>query len=99
MLKDLESQLHFVEAVQRVDTRGVQPLVSIRDESEEGQAGQEITLQALTAELGKEEVVGTRKRIRRKEEVKVGKNDAEDWNALACAPSIKGRFIALETKA
>ena len=98
MLKDLESQLRFVEAIQRVDTRGVEPLASIRDESEEGQQGQEITLQVLRAELEKEVVVGTRKRIRRKAEVKVGKNDAEDWDALACAPSTKGRFIALETK-
>ncbi|KAL8829569.1 MAG: hypothetical protein Q9191_001946 [Dirinaria sp. TL-2023a] len=97
MLRDLQSQLRFVEAIQRVDTRGVDPLVSIRDEREEGRQAQEITLLELGAELEKEEVVGTRKRIRRKAEVKVEKNDAEDWNALACAPSTKGRFIALET--
>ena len=98
MFKDLESQLRFVEAIQRVDTKGVQPLVSISDESEDGEEAEEITLQSLRSELEKEEVVGIRKRIKRKVEVEVEKNEAEDWDALACAPSTKGRFITLETK-
>lgn len=98
MLKDLEAQLRFVRAIQNVDTEGVEPLVSIRDETEEGQKEEEITLESLRSELEKEEVVGTRGRIRRKADVKAEKDDAEDWDPLACAPRTKGRFIALETK-
>ncbi|EPS33766.1 hypothetical protein PDE_08728 [Penicillium oxalicum 114-2] len=33
MLQTLESQIHFVQEMQRVDTTGVEPLRSIRDES------------------------------------------------------------------
>ena len=98
MLKDLESQLRLVRAIQEVDTEGVEPLVSIRDETVEGQKEDEITLESLWSELEKEEVVGTRGHIRRKAGVMAEKEDAEDWDPLACAPRTKGRFIALETK-
>lgn len=98
MLQDLESQLSFVQAIQKVNTEGVQPLVSIRDETQAGQMEEEINLVSLKEELAKEEVVGTRGRIRRKADVKVERDDAENWDALACAPKVKGRFIALETR-
>ena len=98
MLKDLDSQLCFVKAVQSVDTEGVEPLVSIRDETEEGQREEEITLDSLREEFEKEEVLGTRGRIRRKSEVEAERDDAEEWDPLACAPRTKVRFIALETK-
>lgn len=98
MLKDLESQLRFVKAIQKVDTEGVEPLVSIRDETLEGQEAEEITLQSLEREFAKEEVVGTRGRIRRKADGNAENDDAEDWDALACAPKTQGRFITLETK-
>lgn len=98
MLKDLESQLRLVRAIQKVDTEDVEPLVSIRDETVEGQKEDEITLESLWPEFEKEEVVGTRGHIRRKADVTAEKEDAEDWDPLACAPRTKGRFIALETK-
>lgn len=97
LLNDLESQLHFVRAIQRVDTEEVQPLVAIRDETEGVQREEEISLETLKKEFEKEEVWGSRGRIRRKSDVKVG-DDAENWNPLACAPKTKGRFIALETE-
>ncbi len=98
MLKDLESQLRLVRAIQKVDTEGVEPLVSIRDETLEGQKEEEITLESLREEFDKEEVVGTRGRIRRRADVVVEKEEAEDWDPLACAPRTKGPFIALETR-
>ena len=98
MLKDLELQLCFVSAIQRVDTADVQPLVSIRNETEEGYGDEAITLDALKEDLAKEEAVGTRGRIRRSSDGKVGKDDAENWDPLASAPSTKGRFIALDTR-
>jgi len=98
MLKDLDAQLRLVRAIQKVDTDGVEPLVSIRDETVEGEKEDEITLDSLWSEFAKEEVVGTRGRIRRKADVRAEKDEAEDWDPLACAPKTKGRFIALETK-
>lgn len=96
MLKDLESQLRLVRAIQKVDTEGVEPLVSIHDETVEGQKEEEITVESLREEFEKEEVVGTRGRIRRKGGVVVEKEEAEEWDPLARAPRTRGRFIALE---
>ena len=98
LLGDLNAQLRFVRAIQKVDTEGVEPLVGIRDETQEAQLEEEINLASLKEDLEKEEVVGPRRRIRRRPGVKVEQNDAENWDSLACAPKTKGRFIALETK-
>ena len=51
MLKDLESQLRFVRAIQAVDTNGVDPLVSIRDETKEAEKEDAIDLDTLRADL------------------------------------------------
>ena len=37
MISELQSQLQFVRAIQEVDTDGVEPLVALRDETEEGE--------------------------------------------------------------
>ena len=98
LLDGLESQLKFVKAIQRVDTEGVEPLVSLRDETKECYQEEEISLDTLREEFNKEEVLGDRGRIRRKSEVQVKEDDAENWDVLALAPKTKGRFISLETK-
>ena len=98
LLNDLGSQLQFVKAIQRVDTEGVEPLVTIRDETEEGQQEAEITFDTLRDEFKKEELLGERRRIWKRSEAKVKDNDTESWDVLACAPKIRGRFIALEKK-
>ena len=96
MLKDLGSQLHFVRAIQDVDTDGVEPLVSLRDETVEAAKEDEITVDTLKEDLAKETVTGIRGRITRSDHAE--KEDAEDWDALACAPKTVGRYIALDNK-
>ena len=94
MIKDLESQLQFVRAIQVVDTEGVEPLVGIRDETADAEKDHEVTLQTLKADLAKETVSGVRGRITKRGKVK--REDVEDWDALACAPKTVGRYIALD---
>lgn len=96
MLKDLESQLQFVRAIQEADTDGVEPLVSLRDETVEAAKECEITVDTLKEDLAKETVTGVRGRITTSGRAK--KEDAEDWDALACAPKTVGRYIALDYK-
>ncbi|KAL8792353.1 MAG: hypothetical protein Q9195_005056 [Heterodermia aff. obscurata] len=97
MLKDLESQLQFVRAIQGVDTDGVEPLVSLRDETVETAKENEITLDTLKEDFAQETVTGIRGRITRSDRTE--KEDAENWDALACAPKTVGRYIALDNKA
>lgn len=93
MLEDLESQLQFVRAIQGVNTDGVEPLVSIRDETAEAEEESEITFDTLKGHFAKEKRSGIRGRITRPGDAE--KEDVEDWDALACAPKTMGRYIAL----
>ena len=97
MLQDLESQLRFVRAIQEVDTDGVEPLVSLRDETVEAEKESEITVDTLKEDFAKETVTGIRGRITTSGRAE--KEDAEEWDALACAPKTVGRYIALDNKA
>ena len=99
MIKDLQSQLKFVRAIQRVDTEGVEPLQSIRDETKEAGLENEITLASLQADLDKEEVVGKRGRIRRRGSVSSAPSaeGTEDWDPLSQAPNTLGRFFVVDT--
>ena len=65
MLTTLRAQLHFVRDVQSVDTRGVEPLRSIRDETAAGVAESTVTLDTLREALSRETAVGYRRRPRR----------------------------------
>ncbi|RAH59563.1 DUF726-domain-containing protein [Aspergillus piperis CBS 112811] len=56
MLETLESQIHFVKQVQRIDASGVEPLQSIRDESPEAVQENTIGLEKLREALSKERV-------------------------------------------
>lgn len=102
MLKDLQSQLHFVRAIQHVDIPDdVEPLQSIRDETMEAVKEQEFTVEALADEFAKEEVVGKRGRIRRKRrdgEMKVEEGVGEGkWDPLKLSPRTVGRYVAVDT--
>lgn len=97
MIEDLQSQLHFVQAIQKVDTDGVKPLQSIRDETKKSERENMITLESLQAELDKEVVVGKRGRIKKKEGVVADSNDVENWDPLAQAPKKMGRYFVVET--
>ncbi|KAL8673102.1 MAG: hypothetical protein Q9168_002485 [Polycauliona sp. 1 TL-2023] len=98
MKKDLCSQLKFVKAIQQINIPdSIRPLQSIRDETEDGMKEQEITVESLADEFAKEEVVGIRGRIRRREGLKAVEGKEEAWDPLALAPRTIGRYVAVNT--
>lgn len=96
MLKTLASQLHFVRAIQTVDTSSVKPLHSLRDETREGREQATIGLAEVKDALANEEIVGKHhKRLRRK----VMPRDAqgrEKWDVLSTAETKAGRYFVVE---
>ncbi|KAL3462903.1 hypothetical protein BJX64DRAFT_276820 [Aspergillus heterothallicus] len=95
MLDTLESQIHFVKEIQKVDTTGVEPLQSIRDETTEAVKENTIGLERLREALSRERVVGRNKKIQRIESKKNERPDGDAWdgNALGYAGKTKGRFF------
>ncbi|KAI9049832.1 hypothetical protein LZ554_005982 [Drepanopeziza brunnea f. sp. 'monogermtubi'] len=85
MLADLHSQLHFVQDIQSVDTEGVEPLQSIRDETDAGVRDVTIGLEQMKEALAKEDVVGRNRRPRRRRGEKVDTGDVENWDVLGTA--------------
>ena len=102
MIATLQSQLHFVRAIQRVDTTGVEPLRAIRDETRDGLAEATIGLDtdAVRAALGAEEFLGHCRRPRRRRDVPAGADtkEAEDWDALGTASQTVGRYFVVRMK-
>ena len=104
MIKDLQAQLKFVQAIQEVDTTGVEPLQAIRDETEEARKRSTITIESLQEEFAKEEVVGKRGRIRSR---KVPHDDqhrgppklanGKTWDPLSHASKTQGRYFVVDT--
>lgn len=98
MIKDLEAQLKFVQAIQKLDTEGVEPLQCIRDETQQGERESMITVESLREEFDKEMVLGKRGRIIRKKDLPpVEEEDMGDWDRLAQAPKKVGRYFVVET--
>ncbi|KAF9893660.1 hypothetical protein FE257_009828 [Aspergillus nanangensis] len=99
MLETLESQIHFVKEIQRVDATGVAPLQSIQDETSEGMKENTIGLEQLKEALAKERVVGRNKKIQRIENERNERPDGNVWdgNALGYAAKTKGKFFVVET--
>ena len=103
MIADLQSQLQFVRAIQEVDTEGVEPLVALRDETEEGEKEGTIGLEEMRGELEKEEVVGMRGRIVRRKakdmrgEGKGSREEGGNLDLLAQAPRRLGRYVVVDT--
>ncbi|KAI1210326.1 uncharacterized protein F4807DRAFT_459702 [Annulohypoxylon truncatum] len=108
MLSTLESQLQFVRAIREVDTTGVEPLRSIRDETAQGMREQTIGLDQLQEALAKEDIVGHARRPRRrragktagKREQKIEENtdsSVEDWDVLGGASETAGRYFVVRT--
>lgn len=99
MLKTLESQIHFVKEIQRVDTTGIEPLRSIRDESPAAVRESTIGLDQLKDALAKEHVSGRRRRIQRVQGEKNDRPDGSTWdgNALGSASKTKGPYFVVET--
>ncbi|KAK5684436.1 hypothetical protein LTS10_004304 [Elasticomyces elasticus] len=96
MLATLTSQLHFVKEIQRVDTSGLEPLRSLRDETMQGEDEAELGMEALKGALDMEETRGTHhKRIRRKRGVRLPV-EGEQWDPLGTATKKTGRFFVVE---
>ncbi|OJD31806.1 uncharacterized protein BKCO1_4400067 [Diplodia corticola] len=97
MLKTLRSQLHFVRAIQEVNTEGVSPLRAIRDETRAVEDETKISLHSLKEALDQEVVRGKHyKRIERKEGP-VDTKGAEDWDVLAHAERKVGRYFVVDS--
>lgn len=99
MLQTLESQIHFVKEMQSVDTTGVEPLRSIRDETLAATRETSIGLDRLKDALAQEHVSGRRKRIQRVEKEKSGRSEDSIWDgdALQAASKTKGPYFVVET--
>jgi Asp-tRNA(Asn)/Glu-tRNA(Gln) amidotransferase C subunit len=99
MLETLESQIHFVREIQKVDTTGVEPLQSIRDESPEAVKENTIGLERLKEAMSKERVVGRNKKIQRADSARNDRPDGDAWdgNALDYASKTKGKFFVVDT--
>ncbi len=102
MLNTLSAQLHFVRQIQAVDTRDIEPLRAIRDETAEADADREIGLdsEGIRELLQQEEVVGKHfKRIRRRneEDKNVRDRPCEGWNPLEAAKKRRGRYFVVNS--
>lgn len=95
MLATLSSQLHFVKEIQKVDTTGIEPLRSLRDETAAGEGETEIGMDALKDALALEEVKGKfHPRVRRRN-AEGGKKGVE-WDVLDTAERKVGRYFVVE---
>ncbi|RKU42919.1 hypothetical protein DL546_002983 [Coniochaeta pulveracea] len=95
MISVLQSQLAFVRDVQSVKTDGVEPLQSIRDETEEGLREATIGLETLREALASETVFGRRKRRRRQRSVQ--RKEELGWDPLETASRRTGRFFVVKS--
>ncbi|QSZ36567.1 hypothetical protein DSL72_006447 [Monilinia vaccinii-corymbosi] len=87
LLDTLHLQLHFLRDIQKVDTEGVEPLRSIRDETLEAEADESIGLETeeIKAALQKEKYEGRNKRPRRQTDGVVDTKGVENWDVTATA--------------
>lgn len=90
----LESQLHFVKEIQKVDTTGVEPLQAIREETEEAVAERTIGLETLKKALAQEEFKGKMKRPKRRE-IEPKEMDHK-WEPLATANRTAGEYFVVK---
>jgi aspartyl/glutamyl-tRNA(Asn/Gln) amidotransferase C subunit len=96
MLETLASQLRFVQEIQSVDTTGVEPLQSLRDETKAGEQEAEIGLATLEEALSQEDIRGTHhRRIRRRTDPSAG-DRAESWDVLGAARKRVGPYFVVE---
>lgn len=95
MLKTLESQLHFVKEIQSVDTTGIEPLQALREETEEAVAENTIGMDALREAFANEEVKGRNRRPRRRRDIHVDTNGAEEWDVMGTAERTVGKYFVV----
>lgn len=97
MLRALKAQLHFVGAIQRVDTTGIKPLQGLRDETEEAEREEEVGMESLRQALLDEEGRGKyHRRTRRKPTPTDVQCPDEQWDVLGQVPKRVGRFVVVD---
>jgi Asp-tRNA(Asn)/Glu-tRNA(Gln) amidotransferase C subunit len=98
MLEALNSQLHFVNEIRKVDTRGVTPLCSLRSETEADEKEREVTMHTVKDALANEEQRGVyHKRFRRKTNESTQINDSETWDVLGSAQKKIDQYFVVES--
>lgn len=96
MIAVLQSQLHFVRDIQRVDVAGVEPLRSIRDETHDGLTEATIGVEQLSQALSEEATFGHTRRPRRQKK-ELDPAGVEDWDALQTASRKAGRYFVVQS--
>lgn len=99
MLQTLESQIHFVKEIQRVDTTDIPPLRGIRDETAESMRENTIGLSDLKPTLDRETRVGRTRRIQRRKTDQLEHPDGETWDgdALKSANKKVGKYFVVQS--
>ncbi|KAM3075254.1 hypothetical protein ACMFMG_007302 [Clarireedia jacksonii] len=87
LLRTLHTQLHFLKNVQKVDTEGVEPLRSIRDETQHAESAAMIGLntEEIQQALAKEEYRGRNRRPRRRTGTPIDTENLKDWDVFSTA--------------
>ncbi|KAF2762314.1 hypothetical protein EJ05DRAFT_204917 [Pseudovirgaria hyperparasitica] len=95
MMQALESHIHFVKDIQRVETNVTVPLRALRDESEAAELRNTIDMGALKEALENEEVIGKHhKRIRRR----CSSTVVDTWNVTGYAERIAGKHFVVHSE-
>lgn len=107
MLDTLHHQLYFLKKIHEVDTEGVEPLVALRDETEEGVEERTVRLEHLKEVLDQELKVGRARRRRRVrdsmiESEKEMKEGWDKWDVLGTAEEVaevagSGRYFVVRS--
>ncbi|KAL1305651.1 hypothetical protein AAFC00_007245 [Neodothiora populina] len=97
MLKTLRAQLHFVDEIRKVDTTGVKPLQSLRDETAAGYREEEVGFVDLKDAFEQEEIKGSyHKKIRRRQDMPEDTEGAAVWDVLGLTRKRAGRYFVVE---
>jgi Asp-tRNA(Asn)/Glu-tRNA(Gln) amidotransferase C subunit len=86
-IRTLQTQLHFLKEIQKVDTEGIEPLRSIRDETQHADSAAMIGLdtEEIQEALAKEEYKGRNKRPRRRAGAPIDAEGVGDWDVFSTA--------------
>lgn len=98
MLDTLAAQLHFVGEIQRVDTTGIKPLRTIRDETKQAEEEQTIGMETLREALAKEKTIGKWHRRIQRDTTPIDAKDVEEWDVLGSAEKKAGRYFVVESE-
>lgn len=98
LLETLQSQIHFVKEIQKVDTTNVVPLAAIRDETPEAIAESRLRVKNLKDAFAQEKPVGRNGRIQRQKASAPETSATEQWNPLEMASQTAGRYFVVQKK-